>query len=119
MDTDQVHAEIDKLRKKLAALAALAVEMERDVFALQNRLAAMESAGRIGKPAPETAEKYGMNKGEFAVRLGVSVSMIEKAMRQGKIKPVKVGRRVLFREHHITLFLDAYDLSKQPKILKR
>lgn len=59
-----------------------------------------------------------MNKEQFAERIGVSVSTVEKMMRKGKIKPVKIGTRVLFREHHVTQALDTFDQSRQKPKLK-
>ena len=58
-----------------------------------------------------------VTKEQFAERIGIGVSTLEKMMRLGKIKPVKIGRRVIFREHHVTQFLDAFDLSKK-RIMK-
>jgi excisionase family DNA binding protein len=54
-----------------------------------------------------------LDKQQFASRIGVSVSTLERLLSKGKIKPVRIGGRVLFREHHVTDFLDSVDLSKK------
>ena len=56
-----------------------------------------------------------MNKEQFAKRMGISVSTVEKMMRLRKVRPVKIGRLVFFREHHVTQLLDACDTSKSRK----
>ena len=38
-----------------------------------------------------------ISKKTAAALLGISVGMLEKLVRQGKIEPVRIGRRVLFR----------------------
>lgn len=54
----------------------------------------------------------------FAQRIGICVSTLEKMMKAGKVKPVRIGRRVLFREHHVTELLDNCDTSLR-KVLKQ
>jgi excisionase family DNA binding protein len=60
-----------------------------------------------------------MNKEQFAQAVGIGLSTLEKLMREGKVMPVKIGRRVLFRQHHVTELLDAFETRKKQKALKK
>ncbi len=42
-----------------------------------------------------------VNKKTAALLLGISVGMLDKLVRQGRIEPVRLGRRVLFRRDSI------------------
>lgn len=57
--------------------------------------------------------EQGMSKKEFAERIGVSIPTVDRMIRKGKVKPVRIGTRVIFREHHVKQVLDTFDTSKQ------
>ncbi len=42
-----------------------------------------------------------ISKKTAAVLLGISVGMLDKLVRQGRIEPIRLGRRVLFRRDSI------------------
>lgn len=52
---------------------------------------------------------------ELAASLTIGRSTLEKIVREGRVKPVKIGRRVIFREHHRQQILDYYDKSREKK----
>jgi excisionase family DNA binding protein len=51
-------------------------------------------------------------KEQVCERLHFSVRTLERLMKQGKVQPVKFGKLVYFREHHIAQLIDNCDLSK-------
>jgi excisionase family DNA binding protein len=60
-----------------------------------------------------------MTKQEFAKRIGISVRTVNNLMKAGKVRPVKIGTRALFCEHHVTELLDNCDTSKRIPVAAR
>lgn len=52
-----------------------------------------------------------VNKKTAAALLGISIGMLDKLVRQGRIDPVRIGRRVLFRRDSI----DALTLTERQR----
>lgn len=56
-----------------------------------------------------------MNISQFAERLNISERQVYRLLKSRIVKPVRIGRRVLFREHHVSDAANRLDTSKKAK----
>lgn len=62
------------------------------------------------------AERITMNKAEFAARVGVSVSTVNRLLADGQVSCVRLASRVLFTEEHAEELLRKFERkAREPK----
>jgi predicted site-specific integrase-resolvase len=62
------------------------------------------------------AEHLTMNKAEFAARVGVSVSTVNRLLAEGSVSCTRIASRVLFTEAHAEELLKKFEVrAREPK----
>ncbi len=77
------------------------ISMETLIDELTARLAPMLAAKRIAEEAYKPDTEEFITRGEASKLLKLSVRTIAEHSRQGRLKPHRIGRRVLFRRSEV------------------